>query len=199
VDPAENAIAVPALFIYLCVSMKNFPGPFLLALAVLAACSRSSPDGAESVASVATTTLPESASTFRSSASGTVASSTTSRCPRTGMWATCSVETRLGQSGFVVRRVKEEAPRRPGFSVPPVAYNLGKTRLEVFIYPSEAALAADMARIDTVIAAPRGARNPWLMIPTFVRSANLAAVFLTENPTQAERLTLALTAGAPQR
>jgi hypothetical protein len=36
------------------------------------------------------------------------------------------------------------------------------------------------------------------MIPTFVRSANLAAVFLTDNPTQAERFTLALTAGAPQ-
>jgi hypothetical protein len=105
----------------------------------------------------------------------------------------------LGQSGFVVRRVTEEAPRRPGFSVPPVAYNLGRTRLEVFIYPSESALAADMARIDTVIAAPRGARNPWMMMPTFVRSANLAAVFLTDNPTQAERLTLALTAGAPQR
>jgi hypothetical protein len=36
------------------------------------------------------------------------------------------------------------------------------------------------------------------MTPTFVRSANLLAVFLTENPTYAERLTLALTAGAPQ-
>jgi hypothetical protein len=32
-----------------------------------------------------------------------------------------------------------------------------------------------------------------------VRSGNLAAVFLTDNATQAERLTLALTAGAPQR
>lgn len=180
--------------------MKNLPGPILLALAVLAACSRSSPDGAESVASDPTTSTADSASLTGSAASGTGASSAApSKCPRTGMWATCSVETRLGQSGFVVRRVKEEAPRRPGFSVPPVAYNLGKTRLEVFIYPSEAALAADMARIDTVIAAPRGARNPWMMIPTFVRSANLAAVFLTENPTQAERLTLALTAGAPQR
>jgi hypothetical protein len=98
----------------------------------------------------------------------------------------------------VVRRVTDVAPRRAGFSVAPVAYNLGRTRLEVFIYPSESALAADMARIDTVTAAPRGARNPWLMIPTFVHTANLAAVFLTDNPTQAERLTLALTAGAPQ-
>lgn len=119
-------------------------------------------------------------------------------CPRTGRWALCSVETRLVQSGFVVRRVSGEAQRRAGFSVPPVVYTLGRTKLEVFVYPSESALAADMAKIDTVIAAPRGTRNPWLMIPTFVRSANLAAVFLTDNPTQAERFTLAITAGAPQ-
>jgi hypothetical protein len=31
-----------------------------------------------------------------------------------------------------------------------------------------------------------------------VRSANLAAVFLTDSPVQAERLTLAITAGPPQ-
>lgn len=123
---------------------------------------------------------------------------TGSPCPRTGRWALCSLETRLVQSGFVVRRVGGEARRRAGFSVPPVTYTLGRTKLEVFIYPSESALAADMAKLDTVIAAPRGARNPWLMIPTFVRSANLAAVFLTDNPTQAERFTLAITAGAPQ-
>jgi hypothetical protein len=102
------------------------------------------------------------------------------------------------QSGFVVRRVSGETPRRAGFSLPPAIYTLGRTRLEVFIYPDESALAADLAKIDTVIVAPRGARNPWLMIPTFVRSGNLAAVFLTANATQAERFTLALTAGAPQ-
>jgi hypothetical protein len=68
----------------------------------------------------------------------------------------------------------------------------------VFIYPSESALAADVAKLDTTFAAPRGERNPWMMVPTFVRSGNLAAVFLTDNPTQAERFTLALTAGAPQ-
>jgi hypothetical protein len=68
----------------------------------------------------------------------------------------------------------------------------------VFLYPTEAAANADVANLDTLIAAPRGARNPWEMMPTFVRSVNLIAVYLTENPTQAERLTLALTAGAPQ-
>jgi hypothetical protein len=123
----------------------------------------------------------------------------TGGCPRTGKWALCSVENRLVQSGFVVRRVNGEAPRRAGFSVTPAVYTLGRSRLEVFIYPSESALAADVAKMDTVSVAPRGAKNPWpFFSPTFVRSANLVAVFLTDNPTQAERLTLALTAGAPQ-
>lgn len=176
--------------------MTNLPASILLALAALAACSRSSPERPDSVASALTTS-----NVTLGSPEGTGASSTPTKpaCPRTGKWALCSVETRLIQSGFVVRRIRSEAPRRAGFSVPPVAYTLGRTRLEVFIYPNESALAADMAKIDTVVAAPRGARNPWLMIPTFVRSGNLAAVFLTDSPTQAERLTLALTAGAPQR
>lgn len=72
--------------------------------------------------------------------------------------------------------------------------------MEVFIYPSEAAVSADVAKIDTVFAVPRGTKSPWGMgvMPTFVRSANLAAVLLTDNATQAERFTLAITAGAPQ-
>jgi len=115
------------------------------------------------------------------------------------MWALCSVERRLEQSGFVVRRVRGVASRREGFSVPPSVYALGRSRLEVFIYPNQQALSADIAKIDTVFAAPRGSPNPWGTVPTFVRSANMAAVFLTDNATQAERLTLALTAGAPQR
>ena len=175
--------------------MTNLRGPILLALAALAACTRSSSKPADSAAS---TPITASGALESSAAAGASTTPTKPSCPRTGRWALCSVETRLTQSGFVVRRVSGEAPRRAGFSVPPAVYTLGRTRLEVFIYPTESALTADVAKIDTVIAAPRGARIPWLMIPTFVRSANLAAVFLTDNPTQAERLTLALTAGAPQ-
>jgi hypothetical protein len=102
------------------------------------------------------------------------------------------------QSGFVVRRVDGEAGHRAGFSVMPAVYTLGRTRLEVFIYPDASAVSADLANIDTVFAAPSGTRGSWGLIPTFVRSGNLAAVFLTDNPTQAERFTLAITAGAPQ-
>ena len=102
------------------------------------------------------------------------------------------------QSGFVVRRVDSVGARRPVFAVAPAVYTLGRTRLEVFIYPNESAVSADVAKIDTLFAAPRGVKNTWGLIPTFARSGNLAAVFLTDNATQAERFTLAITAGAPQ-
>jgi hypothetical protein len=98
----------------------------------------------------------------------------------------------------VVRPVSGASPHRAGFSVAPAAYKLGESRLEVFIYPDETSLSRDVAKLDTVTAAPRGSAANWGRTPTFVRAGNLVAVFLTDNPSQAERLTLALTAGAPQ-
>jgi len=121
-----------------------------------------------------------------------------STCPHTGRWALCSVENRLRQSGFVARRIQGKPLRRPGFSVTPAVYTLGSGRLEVFIYADEAAMARDMAKIDTVAVAPAGVASPWEGTPVLVRSGNLAAVLITENQAQIERLTLALTAGAPQ-
>ena len=131
-----------------------------------------------------------------------VASSTRSKkiseCPPTGSWALCSVEKRLKQSGFVPRKVAAAGERRPGFTVVPTTYVLGHSTLEVFLYPSAAALGRDWAKLDTIRGAPRGQVGAWTTAPTLLRSANLAAVFLTESPREAERLTLALTAGAPQ-
>ena len=177
--------------------MTKFAFLQLLALAGLTACSRSSAGSSDStssspVASNVVNTAPAMRAPDIARGAPT--------CPRTGLWALCSVEKRLSQSGFVVSRVNGLAPRRAGFSVVPAIYKLGRTRMEVFIYPSEAAVSADVAKIDTVFAVPRGAKSPWGMgvMPTFVRSANLAAVLLTDNATQAERFNLAITAGAPQ-
>jgi hypothetical protein len=168
--------------------------PFLLFLcASIGACGHASSRAADSrstrnaAVKASNASNPDSAGHEKSSP-----------CPRTGRWALCSLEKRLQQSGFVVRRVDGEAPRRAGFTVAPTAYTLGHSRLEVFVYPDEAALARDIAGIDTVTASPRGRPNAWWATPTFVRSANLVAVFLTDSPVQAERLTLAITAGAPQ-
>ena len=121
-----------------------------------------------------------------------------STCPHTGKWALCSVETRLRQSGFVAKRLPGKPSKRPGFSVTPAVYKLGSGRLEVFIYDDAAAMARDMAAIDTLTVAPRGVASPWEGTPVLIRAGNLAAVLITDNSSQIERLTLALTAGAPQ-
>lgn len=120
-------------------------------------------------------------------------------CPHTGRWAICHVERRLRQSGFVAKRLDEETPKRPGFSVKPLAYSLGRSRVEIFLYETAADLANDMAALDTVLAVPRGSTaTPWESPPTLVRSGNLAAVLLASSPQQAERFMNAITAGAPQ-
>jgi hypothetical protein len=110
----------------------------------------------------------------------------------------CSVEARLRQSGFVARRVPGKPVKRAGFSVMPAVYTLGRGHLEVFIYADSAAMARDMAKMDTLSVAPPGTPSPWGGTPVLVRSGNLAAVLIADDGRQIERLTLVLTAGAPQ-
>lgn len=168
-------------------------GRVLLIVGIFAlACSRADAPPAQSAASP---DIPIDRST--PAASALPVPDTAPRCPHTGLWALCNVEKRLRQSGFVVKR-QDESLKRAGFSVAPAVYTLGSARLEVFIYPDETVLARDIAGMDTLTASPRGAVTKWEVPPLLVRSANLLAVFLTQNAQQAERLTLALTAGPPQ-
>lgn len=167
-----------------------------IATLTLVACGRGNAD-----ARVPNSAEPATGIPAVSSPASTVAAASSSgknACPRTGQWAKCSVEKRLVQSGFVLVPMKGNAPRRSGYSVPPSAYQLGRSHLEVFLYPSATAAARDVAGLDTLTASPRGSRGDWGASPTFVRSVNLIAVLQTDSPAQAERLSLALTAGAPQ-
>jgi hypothetical protein len=119
-------------------------------------------------------------------------------CPHDGKWALCSIVNRLRQAGFVLKPVDSIGARRKGFTVLPAVYSLGQSRLEVFLYADSAAMAKDMMGIDTLVAGPRGAPSQWGDTPpVLVRSANLAAVFLTSSQRQSERLALAITAGPP--
>jgi hypothetical protein len=110
---------------------------------------------------------------------------TESDCPHTGNWAVCSVERRLKQSGFVLKPVENDTSSTRGLSAKPLVYTIGRARVQIFIYDDEAALAKDIARIDTTRV-------------NLIRSENLVAIYLGDNPQQAERLSLAITAGAPQ-
>ena len=191
---------MPRRAAYLTNSMTTSRALLLAVVALVLACGRAGSAGGR----VGKDADHEAVQSSRVSVSQPVAVNDTGKktdpCPRTGLWAQCSVEKRLSQSGFVVRALPDSARRRSGFSVIPLAYLLGRSRLDVFIYPTADAAARDAASLDTAIAGPRGARNQWGfgVQPTFVRSANLLAVYLTDNATQSERLTLALTAGAPQ-
>jgi hypothetical protein len=156
--------------------------------AAAAACGKD-PQPAEKapVAPVAVTTSPASAAT---------PAAAQEPCPATGKWSVCAIEKRLRRSGFVAKQIPADTARRPGFSVRPFSYTLGHGRLELFIYPDEGSLAKDIALIDTIIVAPPGIQPEWPSPPKLVRSGNLAAVYMDQTPRQAERLELAITAGA---
>jgi hypothetical protein len=162
--------------------------PVVLALLVAAACGgRDAPERADSVASRGTATP---------AAPFTPGDST--NCPEDGRWRVCSVEKRLKDAGLVPQK-QDEPARHPFFSVPGTAYKVARGDLEVFVYPDDAALARDLAALDTVRVAPKGETGPWRMPrPTFIHSANLLAVYQSLSETQNERIGLALGAGPPQ-
>jgi hypothetical protein len=119
-------------------------------------------------------------------------------CPHDGKWALCSIERRLSQSGFVVKRV-DDTTHREGFAVKPVVYTLGQSRLEVFLYKDSASAARNIAKLDTLTVGPVGKPSQWGEVPpTLIRSANVAAVILSQSARQIERAVNALTAGPPQ-
>ncbi len=120
-------------------------------------------------------------------------------CPHDGRWRPCSVVERLEQSGLVPRvDTGGPAPRVPFLGVPATRVRLGRGALHAFVYDDTAQLARDVAALDTVRVAPRGETFDWDVPPTFVRSANLVAVLLTQNEHQIERVRLALEGGPPQ-
>lgn len=163
----------------------------VFAASVIACDSSKPPPSADTPTNVVThVDSPEVISTSTQAASD---------CPHDGKWALCSIERRLRQSGFVARRLDGDTARRAGFAVRPVVYNLGRTRLEVFLYRDSASLARDIAKLDTLSVGPVGAPSQWGDVPPILlRSANMAAVIISQDPRQIERATLVLTAGPPQ-
>jgi len=156
--------------------------------------------GAAVVPGMASENVDSGVKTVAASGNAPTDSSGTARnvCVHDGRWALCSVERRLRQAGFVAKPVAGTPSRRAGFSVAPAVYTLGRSRIELFVYPDEKSLARDMAGIDTIRVAPPGVAGTWETTPILVRSANLAAVLMSQNQRQVERFSLAITAGAPQ-
>lgn len=153
-----------------------------LALVALAGCSRGEP------ARTADTPAAVALAPARPTADG---------CPLTGAWRPCSVVDRLEHAGLAP--IVRDSVRHPFLSVAGAVYAVGRGELQLFLYPDSAARARDFATFDTVRVQPRGAAVSWRASASLVQSNNLAAILLSDNATQVERVRLALTAGLPER
>jgi hypothetical protein len=119
------------------------------------------------------------------------------RCPRTGHWDACTLRERLDAAGLVPRD-SGDSVRQPFMAVAGGRLLLGRSELVAFLYEDAASMRADVGRLDSLAAAPRGAGAPWSQPPTLITSDNLAAVLLGGDEHKVERVVLAITAGPPQ-
>lgn len=165
-----------------------------LALAFAAsACTKSEPSPAASARTAATAEAPSS---VPGASAGTAAQETRAPCPRTGHWIDCQVRQRLIRSGLAPHDTSREA--LPALGPSPIVYRLGRGWLAVYLFPDSAARARAASSLDTVkyVRAPR----PPTMFSqaTVIENDNLLGLLFSKNEQQIERVSDALTAGAPQ-
>lgn len=121
-----------------------------------------------------------------------------SACPRDGTWKACALEDRISKAGMVAKIM--DSVRVPFFPTPGVRYRIGREARMVVFYVADSAAGAKAATgLDPLRLTPRGdSLGAWPAPPReVIRSANLIAVLFDVNATQAERVRLAITAGAP--
>lgn len=118
-------------------------------------------------------------------------------CPADGRWAVCSVMQRLDRAGLAPRRDSGTLVVDP-LTQPAIRVHIGRSEMEIVLYPDSAAQARDAARLDASryvsAAAPPTLRGE----ATLIRSANLLAILHSRDDHQRERVSDALTAGPPQ-
>ena len=119
-------------------------------------------------------------------------------CPTFGLWQACSVEDRISRAGLAVNR-REEGVRHEFMSVEGLVWETSRAEIQVFLYASEADRKKDSDMLDTVFVSPPGKRIHWRWPAQLVTSGNMAAIILSLNGRQAERIALALGAGLPAR
>lgn len=117
-------------------------------------------------------------------------------CPMFAPWQACSVEERIYRSGLPVTR-RAEGVRHDFMRVEGIVFETPRAEVQVFLYASDAERRRDTDQLDTMFVAPKGKRVSWRSPATLVTSQNLAAIILSPNPRQSERIALALGAGLP--
>jgi hypothetical protein len=157
---------------------------FFVAVVAVAACARDTVPARDSTSGATAATQQ------------TGGASADTSCPKSGAWRPCNVLDRLEHAGLVLK--EDDAPARiPMFSVEGQTYKTTQSTIHVFLYPDQAARQRDTERIDSATVAPRGGTYTWSDPAVLVTSNNLAAVVVSPNERQTERIVLALSAGLP--
>ncbi len=120
-------------------------------------------------------------------------------CPRDGLWKPCALVSRMVRAGLVLTATGDST--RVAYLTPRgIQYRVGKSAsMLAFFYPDTASATRAFLALDTIRLTPRGDTiGAWPSRPTVIRSANLLVALFDAGGTQAERIGLAITAGAPQ-
>jgi hypothetical protein len=124
-----------------------------------------------------------------------------SGCPANGLWAQCGVLYRLERAGLAphldsTAKVEEKAI---GGGATSFVVKIGMlARLEVFLYPDSAARVADESHLDRTQFVGATQEQTIKRERTLIENANLVGLLTSINSHQRERVSDALTAGAPQ-
>jgi hypothetical protein len=121
------------------------------------------------------------------------------RCPATGLWAECSVLYRLERAGLAPHVDSTGTVEEKALTGRPLLIKFGTaSRLEVFIYPDSAARIADAQKLDRSALVGATDQQTIRRERTLVENANLIGLLSSINDRLRERVSDALTAGAPQ-
>jgi len=122
-----------------------------------------------------------------------------SGCPATGLWAECSILYRLERSGLAPQVDSGAKPQEKELAGKPLIVKLAKAAiLELYIYPDSAARIEDGKKLDRAKLIDAAAQQTIERERTLIESANVIGLLTSLSSHQRERVSDALTAGAPQ-
>jgi hypothetical protein len=120
-------------------------------------------------------------------------------CPATGLWAECSVLYRLDRAGLVPHPDSSAKPEETSLRGKALVVKLGmNSRLEIFLYSDSASRIADEVKLNRSKFVNATAPQTINRERTLIENANLVGLLTSINDRMRERVSDALTAGAPQ-
>ena len=118
-------------------------------------------------------------------------------CRKTGHWSACQVKLRLEQAG-VAPRPDSAPPEMPSLGPAPTVYVVGTSALAVYLFADSSRRAHAASTLDTTKFVGPSTALSARGETTAIQNDNLLALLFSRNDHQRERVSDALTAGAPQ-